>query len=113
MRLGRGEFHCSGVASSLTDPSWCSGKNYSSTSATTIINKYSTKAKLVVTVEEHNILGGLGGAVAEVASQYANAKVLRIGINDHFSGIGTPEYLMEDEGLTKQAIVDAIIKYSV
>jgi len=76
------------------------------------IKQAADQTKLIITVEEHNILGGLGGAVAEVASQYANAKVLRIGINDHFSGIGTPEYLMEDEGLTKQAIVDAIIKYS-
>jgi len=68
------------------------------------------ETKFIVTVEEHNILGGLGGAVAEVVSMNGQSKVLRIGINDHFSGIGTPEYLLAAEGLTSEEIIKTILQ---
>ena len=64
---------------------------------------------LIVTVEEHNIFGGLGGAVAEVVSEEAKAKVLRVGIKDKFSGIGTPDYLLDDEGLRANDIVELVL----
>jgi len=60
----------------------------------------------ILTVEEHNIIGGLGGAVSEIASEFGNLRLKRLGINDHFSGIGTPDYLLNDEGLN----VDNIVK---
>ena len=63
---------------------------------------------LIVTVEEHNIFGGLG-AVAEVVSEEAKAKVLRVGIKDKFSGIGTPDYLLDDEGLRANDIVELVL----
>ena len=68
----------------------------------------SNETKFIVTVEEHNILGGLGGAVSEIVSSHGGSKVIRIGINDHFSEIGTPEYLLEDEGLTSERIIETI-----
>ena len=42
----------------------------------------------VVTIEEHSVIGGLGGAVAEVLSEKAPTKMLRIGINDVFGESG-------------------------
>lgn len=59
----------------------------------------------IITVEEHTVLGGLGGAVAEIASEIGCAKVRRIGINDHFCGVGSAACLMNEEGLTAEAIV--------
>ena len=63
----------------------------------------------ILTVEEHNIIGGLGSAVSEIASEFGNLRLKRLGINDHFSGIGTPDYLLDEEGLS----VDNIVKEAV
>ena len=62
----------------------------------------------IVTVEEHTVLGGLGGAVAEVVSEIGCAKVIRIGINDHFCGIGSATCLMQEEGLSVENIVKTV-----
>lgn len=62
----------------------------------------------IVTVEEHTVLGGLGGAVAEIASEIGCAKVRRIGINDHFCGVGSAVCLMQKEGLSTGNIVTVI-----
>lgn len=63
---------------------------------------------LIITVEEHNILGGLGGAVCEIAAEIGNARVIRMGINDHFCGIGSLSYLLCEEGLTVDKIVNEV-----
>ena len=62
----------------------------------------------IITVEEHTVLGGLGGAVAEVASEVGCAKVVRIGVNDHFCGVGTAACLMQEEGLSVANIIDKV-----
>jgi len=64
----------------------------------------------IITVEEHNVLGGLGGAVCEIAAEEAKAKVVRIGINDRFSGVGSAKCLVEKEGLTAQNIIKQALK---
>ena len=53
----------------------------------------------VVTVEEHSVIGGLGGAVAEVLSEKAPTKMLRIGINDVFGESGPAVKLLEKYGI--------------
>jgi len=63
---------------------------------------------LIITVEEHNFLGGLGGAVCEVAAEIGNARVIRLGIKDHFCGIGSLSYLLNEEGLTADKIVNKV-----
>ena len=63
----------------------------------------------ILTVEEHTVLGGLGGAVAEVAAELGCAKVRRIGINDNFCGDGSPTCLLREEGLTVDSIVKEVI----
>lgn len=54
----------------------------------------SRKSRIILTVEEHNILGGLGGAVAEVmAEEGGGARLVRHGIKDEFSLIAPPSHL--------------------
>jgi transketolase len=54
----------------------------------------------VVTAENHNIIGGLGSAVAEVISEEYPVPLARVGIQDNFGEVGTQDYLMEKFGLT-------------
>ncbi len=71
-----------------------------------IIIKAAKETGAIVTAEEHNIIGGLGGAVAEVLVQNYPAPVKMVGINDKFGKSGKPDKLMEIYGLTAQNIVD-------
>ena len=73
------------------------------------ILKAASETKKIITVEEHTVLGGLGGAVAEVAAEAGGAKVVRIGIQDHFCAVGNAGYLMEEEGLSVRNIVDKVL----
>lgn len=65
---------------------------------------------LVVTAEEHQIAGGLGGAVAEILSEEYPSKLLRIGIHDQFGQSGKPEELMKYYGLDAQSIERVILQ---
>lgn len=64
----------------------------------------------VVTAEEHNIIGGLGSAVAEVLSEHAPAPLERVGVRDTFGESGKPQELLEKYGLTPKDIKAAIYK---
>jgi transketolase len=65
------------------------------------------KTGRVVTAEEGQINGGLGGAVAELLSEQLPTQLKRIGMNDHFGESGTPEELLEHFGLTAKHITFA------
>lgn len=60
------------------------------------------RCKLIVTMEEHNVIGGLGGAVAEtLASERNHARLMRTGLQDVFtSEVGNQEYLRDYYGLS-------------
>lgn len=73
-----------------------------------ILAKASKETGFIVTVEEHNITGGLGGAVCEAICDTAPCKVLRIGVEEKYGKSGTPAALLEKYGLTAQAICDKI-----
>jgi len=62
----------------------------------------------VVTVEEHSVIGGLGGAVCEVLSEKAPTKVLKIGMNDMYGESGPAKALLEKYGLDAQGIYKKI-----
>jgi len=62
----------------------------------------------IVTAEEHQVTGGLGGAVAEVLSQNYPVPLKIIGIEDRFGESGEPNELLEKFGLTKEAIIKAV-----
>lgn len=68
--------------------------------------------KLIVTVEEHNIIGGLGSAVAEYLSpKRCRPPQLLIGINDFFPHAGDYEYLLGQCGLTVPQISEKVLNY--
>jgi transketolase len=60
------------------------------------------------TVEEHNVLGGLGSAVAEVLSEHCPVPLFRLGINDSFGQSGSPQALLEKYGLTATAVASRV-----
>lgn len=69
------------------------------------------KYKLIVTIEEHNIIGGLGSAVAEHKATRENTpKQLFIGFPDSFSAGGSQKFVWEQNGLTETQIADRILK---
>ncbi len=62
----------------------------------------------IVTAEEHNIIGGLGGAVAEVLVGNVPVPMHFVGIKDTFGESGTPKELMQKYGLTSDDIILAV-----
>ncbi|MEA4892159.1 MAG: transketolase C-terminal domain-containing protein [Peptococcaceae bacterium] len=69
------------------------------------------KVKLLVTIEEHSIIGGLGSTVAEYISlKNEKPRLLRLGINDCFSEAGDYNYLLEQHGLNSDKIYKRVIE---
>ncbi len=69
-----------------------------------IITKAALETGALVSCEEHNIIGGLGSAVAEVLCENAPAPLMRVGTEDVFGKSGKPAELFEIYGLTAEAI---------
>ena len=74
-----------------------------------LVIKSAAKTGKVVTAEEHNIIGGLGSAVAECLSEKCPTQMLRIGIRDRFGESGTAaellhKYQLDAEGLYQQIV---------
>jgi transketolase len=67
------------------------------------------KAGKLVTVEEHQIIGGLGSAVAETVTEHFPVPVTRVGVNDLFGQSGTPEELIEHYGMGEKDIKKAVV----
>ena len=61
----------------------------------------------IITVEDHNIINGLGSAVCEVVAEYGKGKVKRIGVQDKFGESAVYERLMEKNGITAEEIANA------
>ncbi len=66
-------------------------------------------ADLVVTLEDHNIIGGLGGAVAEYLSEHLPRKMKRIGIQDIFTESGVPEQLFAKYHLDADGVLEILL----
>lgn len=76
-----------------------------------VIERCAKECELVVTCEEHTIIGGFGGAVAEVMAELADRKayLLRIGLNDEYSiKVGDQRYLREQYGMDGSSIAQRI-----
>ena len=71
-----------------------------------VIIKAAKETGAIVTAEEHNIIGGLGSAVAEVVCEECPVPVARVGVNDKFGKSGKVVPLLEEYGLTPAAIAD-------
>ena len=76
---------------------------------TDILQEVYAQSRLVVTVEEHSVIGGLGGAVAEHKSQFAmTPPQLIIGVQDYFPHAGDYGHLLTETGLTAPQIAASI-----
>jgi transketolase len=73
-----------------------------------LITKYGKRCGFAVTAEEHNVLGGLGSAVAEVLSESYPIPVKRVGVTDTFGESGEAGELMTKYGLTADKIEQAV-----
>jgi transketolase len=62
----------------------------------------------VITVEEHSVIGGLGGAVAEALSEHRPTKVNRIGLQDLYPQSGPNDALLEIYGLSAPRVADQV-----
>jgi transketolase len=74
------------------------------------IVKLAKETKVLVTVEEHQIAGGMGSAVAEVLAQNFPVPMEFIGIKDKFGQSGTPKELIEHYEMDKNSIKEAVKK---
>src|SRR3989338_9356824 len=68
------------------------------------------KTNCVITAEDHNVIGGLGSAVAEVLSENHPCIMKRIGVQDKFGESGKPDELYKKYGLSADSIVEEVIK---
>ncbi|MBE5040011.1 transketolase family protein [Ructibacterium gallinarum] len=71
-----------------------------------IIVKAALETSAIVTAEEHNIIGGLGSAVAEVLCETVPVPMLRVGTQDVFGRSGKPYPLLEMYGLDAKTVVE-------
>lgn len=67
----------------------------------------------IVTLEDHNIIGGLGSAVSEVVTDNYPVPILRIGVNDVFGQSGTSDDLFEYYGLGTDCITESIKEFLI
>ena len=79
-----------------------------------LIVKTAKETGAIVTAEDHNVIGGLGGAVAEVLAEHYPVPMRRIGVNDMFGESGETHELMAKHGLTaadiEQKVKDVMIR---
>lgn len=78
-----------------------------------IIERVGSEFELLVTVEEHNIVGGFGSAVAEVMAEMRKkkARLLRIGLNDEYSvRVGNQKYLRKQYGMDSKSVSKKILE---
>lgn len=71
-----------------------------------LIVESAKKTGAIVTVENHNTIGGLGDAVTKVVMEACMVPVERVGVEDRFGQVGDVEFLKEEYGLTAQNIVE-------
>lgn len=80
---------------------------------TITIKAIASKINLIVTCEEHNIIGGFGSAVAEVMAEMKEKKatLLRVGLNDEYSvRVGNQKYLRAQYGIDAKNIAEKIMR---
>jgi len=75
-----------------------------------ILNKAAEETRMIFTVEEHQIAGGLGSAVTEFLAENHPIRVCRIGMNDRFGESGQPFALMHKFGLDAAGIVHRVLE---
>ncbi len=73
------------------------------------LDKAMNETKLLVSVEEHTVIGGLGGAIAEYRAELVDTPPLMImGLSDHFGAVAEHRYLLEKYGLVGEKIAERV-----
>ena len=75
-----------------------------------LIIKCAKETEMLISVEDHNVIGGLGSSIADVLSEKYPAKLIKLGVKDSFGESGNPEKLMEKYEINKDAIMRIIEK---
>ena len=76
-----------------------------------LVVELAKKTNCVITAEDHNVIGGLGGAVAEVLSENYPCKMKRIGVKDTYGESGKPDELYKKYGLDAESIAEEVMKF--
>ena len=71
-----------------------------------IIIKSAKETKKLISIEDHNIIGGLGSAISEVLTEEYPTKLIRLGIKDVFGKSGKAEELIKYFGITADNIIE-------
>lgn len=74
-----------------------------------MIVKCAKETKRLISIEDHNVIGGLGSAISEVLTSKYPAKLERMGINDEFGRSGKAEELVEFYGLSAEKIAEKFL----
>ena len=75
-----------------------------------MVIKCDKETKKLISVEDHNVIGGLGSAISEVLTEEYPVKLVRMGINDTFGKSGKAIELMQYFGITAENIVEKVVK---
>ena len=73
-----------------------------------LIAQCAEKTGLIVTAEEHSVIGGLGSAVAETVTEMCPVPVVKIGVNDEYGHSGPAVDLLKEFGLSAENIVKTV-----
>lgn len=76
-----------------------------------LVLKYAEKTKVLVTVENHQVRGGLGSAVAEILAETGAGRLKRIGVEDEFGEVGKLPWLIERYGFSAPQITVKIREF--
>jgi transketolase len=76
----------------------------------TALAEAAAAAGLVVATEEHSVLGGLGGLVAEVVTSHQPRRVVRIGIEDTWGESAPSDWLLDHHGLTPERVAERVLR---
>ena len=75
-----------------------------------MVIKCAKETKKLISVEDHNVIGGLDSAISEVLTEEYPVKLVRMGINDTFGKSGKAIELMQYFGITAENIVEKVVK---
>jgi len=76
-----------------------------------LVKTYAAKCKNVFTVEEHNVIGGLGDAVASAIAGNVDCRFKKIGVEDRFGQSGKPMDVLREYGLCADQIAEKILAF--
>ena len=102
--IAKKELHEVGIEASVIDPITIKPLDDE------LIESCARKTKRIVTVENHNVIGGLGSAVAEVLSERYPVRIERVGVQDRFGQVGNEDFLRKQYHLTVEEIVKNVKK---